>query len=179
MATKKKTPAARPVQGNYAGFMVRAYHMELDAEARYTMLAEQMETHNNAEVAALFRKLSRIEGKHAKKVLEQMKWKSLPALPAAFEWQGFEGPESMPADEPHYLMQPWHALKLALECEQRAQRYFESIVKAKVPAAIRKAALEMAEDEREHVRLIEQWIAKVPEPAPGWDRDPDPPTYSE
>lgn len=179
MATKKKTPAAHPVQGNYAGFMVRAYHMELDAEARYTLLADQMETHNNSEVAALFRKLSRIEGKHAKKILEQMKWKSLPALPAAFEWQGFEGPESMPADEPHYLMQPWHALKLALECEQRAQRFFESIAKARVPAAIRKAALEMAGDEREHVRLIEQWIAKVPEPAPGWDHDPDPPTYSE
>jgi rubrerythrin len=70
-------------------------------------------------------------------------------------------------------------LKLALECEQRAQRYFEQVAKQKVPAAVRKAALEMAEDEREHVRLIEEWIARVPEPEEGWDRDPDPPTYSE
>lgn len=188
MAAKKKARAARPqvkaaspvaMRGTHAEFMVRAYQMELDAEARYTMLAEQMETHNNAAVAELFRKLSRIEGKHAKKILEQMKWKSLPALPAAFTWQGFESPEAVPADEPHYLMQPWHALKLALDCELRAQRYFEAIAKEKVPANVREAALEMAEDEREHVRLIEEWIAKVPEPEPGWDHDPDPPTYSE
>jgi rubrerythrin len=179
MATKKKPRAKPRPLADHAQFMARAYQMELDAEARYDMLADQMETHHNAEVAALFRKLSRIEGKHAKKILEQMKWKSLPALPAAFQWQGFESPEAVPADEPHYLMQPWHALKLALECEQRAQRYFEQVAKQKVPARVRKAALEMAEDEREHVRLIEEWIAKVPEPEEGWDRDPDPPSYSE
>jgi rubrerythrin len=180
MPAKKKAPAraAKPV-ADHAQFMARAYQMELDAEARYDMLADQMETHHNAEVAALFRKLSRIEGKHAKKILGQMKWKSVPALPAAFPWQGFESPEAVPADEPHYLMQPWHALKLALECEQRAQRYFEQVAKQKVPASVRKAALEMADDEREHVRLIEEWMARVPEPEPGWDRDPDPPTYSE
>lgn len=179
MARKKPAAAKPALKGTHAEFMARAYQMELDAESRYDMLADQMETHHNAEVAALFRKLSRIEGKHAKKILEQMKWKSLPALPAAFQWQGFESPEAVPADEPHYLMQPWHALKLALECEQRAQQYFEAIARSKVPAMVRKAALEMAEDEREHVRLIEEWIAKVPEPEAGWDRDPDPPSYSE
>ena len=37
----------------------------------------------------------------------------------------------------------------------------------------------MAEEEREHVRLIRDWMKRVPKPEPGWDRDPDPPVYSD
>jgi rubrerythrin len=33
----------------------------------------------------------------------------------------------------------------------------------------------MAEEEREHVELVEKWLAKYPEPEAGWDDDPDPP----
>jgi hypothetical protein len=37
----------------------------------------------------------------------------------------------------------------------------------------------MAEDEREHVRLIGEWLARYPEPEPGWDEDPDPPAVAD
>jgi hypothetical protein len=48
-----------------------------------------------------------------------------------------------------------------------------------VPERVRAAAKEMAEEEREHVALIKEWMKKVPRPAPGWDEDPDPPRMSE
>ena len=178
MATKSKR--TRPVRAGeaHADFMLRAYYMELDAELRYDLLADQMELHNNGAVADMFRKLARVEAKHAQKILSQMRWKKAPGLPAAYAWQGFEAPETVPADEPHYLMQPWHALQLALRCEKQAQRYFERIVKAKPPARVLAAAREMAAEEAEHVRLIRDWLARVPKPEPGWDRDPDPPQSS-
>jgi len=44
---------------------------------------------------------------------------------------------------------------------------------------VRKAAAEMAEEEREHVRLIQEWLAKVPPPERGWDDDPDPPNVAD
>jgi len=44
---------------------------------------------------------------------------------------------------------------------------------------VRAAALEMAADEREHVRLIEEWLSRVPPPEPGWDEDPDPPAVAD
>ena len=47
--------------GQYADFMARAYTMEIEAIDRYAQFAEQLETHNNREVAQLFRKLSDIE----------------------------------------------------------------------------------------------------------------------
>ena len=72
-------------------------------------------------------------------------------------------------------MRPWHALKLAEFNERRAAGFFEHLAAARVPAEVREAALEMAAEEREHVRLIEDWLARVPAPEPGWDEDLDPP----
>ena len=163
----------------YAFFFAILDSLQLEATERYAQFAEQLDTHNNREVADLFRKLSKIEALHAKRILEEMGWPSLPALPVAFAWEEGEGPESAPLDSLHYLMQPYHALQLALACERRAQKHFEGIVAGKAPKKVRAAAAEMAEEEREHVRLIEEWLARVPQPSADWDEDPDPPRMSE
>jgi len=163
----------------YEDFMARAYAMELEATERYAQFAEQLDAHNNGEVARLFRKLAEIEALHAKRILDEMKWPSIPALPPVYAWEGPEGPETAPFDSLHYLMQPWHALEIALQCEVQAQRYFEDIADGEAPRQVRAAAAEMAEEEREHVRLIRDWMKKVPKPPADWDRDPDPPRMSE
>jgi rubrerythrin len=163
----------------YDDFMARAYTMELEATERYAQFAEQLDTHNNREVAQLFRKLADIEALHARRILEEMKWPSTPALPPAYAWEGPEGPETAPFDSLHYLMQPWHALEIALRCEQDALKYYESIAASRAPKQVRDAAREMAAEEAEHVQLIRQWMKKVPRPAAGWDEDPDPPRMSE
>jgi rubrerythrin len=155
--------------------MSRAYAMELEAVERYAQFAEQLDAHNNREVAAMFRKLAEVEALHARRILEEMRWPSMPALPPAFAWEGLEGPETAPFDAVHYLMQPWHALEIALRCEQQAQKYFEDIAASAAPQGVRDAAAEMADEEREHVRLIRDWMKRVPPPAAGWDEDPDPP----
>ena len=164
---------------SYADFMARAYAMELEANERYGQFADQLDTHNNREVAQMFRKLAGVEALHAKRILEEMNWPSMPALPPAFAWETPEGPETAPFDQLHYLMQPFHALEIALKCELQAQKYFEEIAASKAPAAVRKAASEMADEEREHVRLIRDWMKRVPQPKPGWDEDPDPPRTTE
>ena len=163
----------------YEDFMARAYTIELEATERYAQFAEQLETHNNREVAQLFRKLADIEALHAKRILEEMQWPSMPALPPAYAWEGDEAPESAPFDSLHYLMQPWHALEIALRCEQEAQKYYESIAASTAPAQVRSAAREMAAEEAEHVRLIRAWMQRVPQPQAGWDEDPDPPRMNE
>ncbi|HUK04784.1 MAG TPA: ferritin family protein [Burkholderiales bacterium] len=166
-------------EGAYADFMARAYAMELEAVERYAQFADQLEGHNNREVAELFRKLSEVEALHAKRILGAMGWPSLPALPVAYAWDTVEAPETAPFDSLHYLMQPYHALQIALQCEVRALRYFEDIADGKAPRAVREAAAEMAGEEREHVKLIRDWMKKVPKPPADWDRDPDPPRTSE
>jgi rubrerythrin len=163
----------------YSEFMARAYAMELEAVERYAQFAEQLDAHNNREVAELFRKLSAIEALHAKRILEEMGWPSLPALTPAYAWEGPEAPETAPFESVHYLMQPYHALEIALNCELHAQKYYEQIASGSAPQQVLAAAAEMAAEEREHVSLIRAWMKKVPQPAAGWDEDPDPPRANE
>lgn len=155
-------------------FMGYACAMEVEAAERYEELAELMVAHNNREVAGLFARLARIEGRHRDQILARMGWTAAPAA-WAYAWETPEAPETTDPGDLHYLMTAHHALRLAEHNERRAVAFFEGFAGARVPADVRAAALEMAEEEREHVRLIGEWLAKVPPPAPGWDADPDPP----
>ena len=160
-------------------FMREALVMEIDAAQRYTEFADAMETHNNPEVAALFRKMAGIEGKHAEQIMAEMGWTAMPPPAVGASWAGFEAPETAPGDEVHYLMQPYHALELALVNEQRAERFFARLARAATTATVRKAARELQEEEREHVLLVRAWMKKVPRPDADWANDPDPPAYTD
>jgi len=160
-------------------FMAYAYAMEAEAAERYAEFADAMEVHNNREAAELFRKLSRIEQIHADQILEQMGWKQAPATAADVRWQGAEGPETADPAELHYLMQPYHALKIALHNEKRARDFFAHLAKTAKDAGVRAGALEMKEEEAEHVSLIESWLKRTPVPEAGWEADLDPPVLSD
>ena len=175
MTRRSKTTRAKDVSAKtkpatsetYAAFMSRAYAMELEATDRYTQFADELETLGNHDVSMLFRKLAEIEAQHARQILAEMSWTSLPALPPAFAWAGSEGPETAPRDSLQHPMQPWQALEIALRCEIQAQKYFENI--AAGADRVLAAASEMAAEEREHVKLIRDWLSRVKPPAAGSD----------
>lgn len=177
-APKRAAARTAPVRSN-ADFMAHAYAMETEAAERYAEFADSMEVHNNREVAELFRKLARIEQIHADQILEQMGWKQSPLSSVNVRWEGMEGPETADPTELHYLMQPYHALQIALLNEKRARDFFANLAKVTKDAGVRKGALEMEEDEAEHVRLIEQWLKRTPKPDPNWETDQDPPVLSD
>lgn len=166
--------------GSVHELMTYAYALEAEAAERYAEFAEAMENHNNREVAELFRKLARIELRHSEQILEEMGWVSPPPPPTGgYRWEGLEGPESGDMSDLHYLMQPRHALTIAHHNEQRAEKFFLMLAKKAPAAGVRRAALEMAAEETEHVRLIEEWIKRTPAPDPNWAFDPDPPVLSD
>jgi rubrerythrin len=173
-AVVKKAPIA-----SASAFMVHAYAMEAEAAERYAEFADSMEVHNNPEVAELFRKLSRIEQRHADQILEQMGWKQSPVASANYRWEGTEGPETADPTELHYLMQPYHALQIALHNEKRARDFFAHLAKVATNAGVREGALEMQAEEAEHVALIEGWLKRTPKPDPNWEADQDPPVLSD
>lgn len=188
-AARKAAPRARaapdaapaaPVARTLEEFMTRALVMEQEAAQRYTEFADAMETHNNLEVAALFRKMAEIEGKHAAQIIAEMGWTTRPGPhPGILFWERFEAPETAPGDEVHYLMQPYHALKLALANEQRAERFFADLARAATTPSVKKAARELQKEEHEHVLLVRAWMKKVPKPDADWANDPDPPVYTD
>ncbi len=178
-AAKAKSHSAAGI-GSIDELMAYAYALEQEASERYAEFGDAMETHNNREVAELFRKLARIENRHAEQVLEEMGWSTPPSAPhGGYKWEGFEAPETGDVTELHYLMQPYHALQIALHNEKRARHFFEGLVKQARNAKVRKAAEELAGEEAEHVQLIEDWLKRTPKPDNDWAVDPDPPVLSD
>jgi rubrerythrin len=175
--TKRPSRRTATVPRTLEEFMAQALAMEHDAAARYNEFADAMEMHNNREVAELFRKMAVIEGKHAAQIMAEMGWKQAPVPGPGPAWEGFEAAETVAIDDVHYLMQPWHALQVALGAEQRAERFFAHLASVAATPSVRKAALELRDEEHEHVALIKAWMKKVPKPDRDWAVDPDPPRY--
>jgi rubrerythrin len=167
--------------GEESEFLARAWAMEVEAVERYSMLADAMEEHNNPEVAELFRKLARIEQLHADGIVENNEALQPQEALAVEEllWEMSEGMETTDPGELHYRMKPYHALQMALAAEQRANQFFVKMARAAKSASVRKTALEMAAEEEEHVRLIEDWINRTPRPDDDWAYDPDPPASAD
>lgn len=161
-----------PAPRTLAELMAQAYALEREAVERYGELADVMATHNNPEVAAMFRRLASQEALHATEILRTMGWTRAPAPPRLKD-----APEAPAYEQAHYLMQPWHALRIALEAEQRAHDFFASLAASCPGEEMRHAAQQLQADEREHITLLQSWLARVPEPPANWDEDPDPPRY--
>lgn len=161
-------------------FMAQAVAMERDAMDRYTEFADMLETANNPDVAQLFRQMAGYEEKHAQQIMAEMGWTQAPPPPdIPYGAPELEAPEVMPHDEVHYLMQPWHALQIALAAEKKAQAFFALLARMATSDTVRLAAQELQAEEAEHVALVQQWLQKVPRPDPNWAVDPDPPRYTD
>jgi rubrerythrin len=174
----KPVPQGPPGARTIRELMAHAHALEVEASERYAEFAEAMEAHNNPAVGELFRKLARIEHRHAEQILEEMGWTKPPAPPSTgYRWEGLEGPETGDFTALHYLMQPYHALVIALHNERRAAKFFQGLAASATTDKVRREAEAMAAEEAEHVRLIEEWMKRTPEPEAGWDDDPDPPRH--
>jgi rubrerythrin len=160
--------------------LAHAHALESEAAERYEELAEQMEVHHNLEVAELFRKMAAIEGKHIAKVESLASNLQLPRLaPWDYHWQDPEAPETVPVGQGHYRMTPYQALSLMLACEERALAFFTTVAGQHANLDVRAVAEQLAEEEREHLDLLRQWLSRYPEPAEDWQFDLDEPISQE
>lgn len=158
-----------------ADLFARAYQIEADAVERYKLLADQMETHNNPELVAIFRDLARAEGIHAEEIRRQAGDIDVIAHARSLGgWKKGESPEQADPGAMHYMMTPWHALQMALVGEKRALEFFQGIVATTKDAKIKEMAAEFVEEEAEHVNLVHRLLRKYPAPPESWSHDPDP-----
>jgi rubrerythrin len=169
-----------PTVSTLADLFGAAYQIEVDAVERYTLLAEQMQTHNNPDLVAVFRDLARAEGIHAEEIRRQAG--AIDVVEHARrtgKWNKGESPEEADLSASHYMMTPWHALQMALEGEKRALAFFTNIVETVKDPKVKQMAAEFVEEEAEHVNLVHRLLRKYPAPPESWSDDPDPPIAQE
>jgi len=165
-----------PTVSTLADLFGAAYQIEVDAVERYRLLAEQMETHNNRELVAVFNDLARAEGIHAEEIRRQAGNIDVAEhARRAGKWKKGESPEEADLDAAHYMMTPWHALQMALEAEKRALAFFSNVVETVKDPTVKRMASEFVEEEAEHVNLVHRLLRKYPAPPESWSDDPDPP----
>jgi rubrerythrin len=154
-----------------------AYQIEADAVERYTMLADQMEMHNNPALVEIFRDLARAETIHRDEICRMAGDFDVAAhARKVARWRLGESPESADLGAAQYLMTPHDALQMALAAEQRALQFFRGLLAAAVDPDGRRFAAELVEEESAHVGLCRRLLQRYPPPAGGHPAgDPDPP----
>ncbi len=156
-------------------FLAHAHALETESVERYEELADVMEQHHNPELVTLFRKLAEFGRKHAAEVRQRAGDRTLPALaPWEFKWVDDEGPETGDYAGVHYLMPPAHALRFAMRNECRGRDYYQAVADGAPSDAVRAMAQEFANEEAEHVRLLQRWIDRTADAEEGWEEDLDP-----
>ncbi|MEM9303054.1 MAG: ferritin family protein, partial [Pseudomonadota bacterium] len=111
---------------------------------------------------------------HADEVAEHAENLTLPKLaPWEYRWPDPEGPETQPYEHGHYQLTVPEALAYAHQNESRGKAFYELVAQETQSAVVKELAEEFVEEEAEHVRLLEEWIARTPAESVG--EDPDPP----
>jgi rubrerythrin len=160
--------------------LAHALAMETEAAERYGELADQMETHRKAAVAAIFRRLEKAEQEHLDDLTERCSKFDLPHYaPWDYHWSHSESPEAIDITKVHYHLSVRGAVLLALEHERKATAFYAGVAQAAADAEVRTLALHFADEERQHIVWLEACLAGC---GPADDTaldDPDPPLSQE
>ncbi len=150
-----------PPIDSVASLLAHAHRMEAEAQARYEDLARRMEAHPQPELADFFRKMALIEQKHIDQVSEMVDALELPPLDdSAVGWAPGGAPETMAADAAGFES-PRQALQEAMRDEEQAVAFFEDVAAHTPDQSVRSMATELAAEERHHVALLRNWLARV------------------
>ena len=146
-----------------------AIAIEREAAERYSEFARHMTDLGNEAVAELFGRLAGFEAEHLDTLLRRTDGVALPEAAAAdYRWLDAAAPETAARELVFRLMTPRHALEIALAAEKRAQAFFEHVLMTAADPALRALAKEMAAEEQEHVRIVEQLLARTPDVNVDW-----------
>jgi hypothetical protein len=161
-------------------FLAYSIALEEEAAERHDELADVLEVHNNPEVGGVFRKLAEYSRLHAGEVRELSLGRKLPRIaPWDFGWENLEGPETIEPGDVDYLITTRRALQVAMNNERSAHDFYQALAEAGATEEIRRTATEFAEEELEHLELLREWLARIPEEDEVPPFDPDPPHMPE
>lgn len=151
-------------------FYAHALAIEREAAARYREFAAQMADHDKEDLASLFARLAAMEQEHARLLEEKLGAVRPPEIPEGqYRWLDQGAPETAAHEWIFRLLTPYDALRIALAGEQRARAFFERIAAETTDQGLRAVAIEMADEEAEHVRRVERALAHEPDPHIDWE----------
>lgn len=146
-------------------FLDHAVRLEANAAEGYAWLAVYMDSEDNVEAAALFRKLGEFSRMHLAET--QQRYRTLVGefvdLPERdWCWPDGDSPENPRATQPPRTIATRQAIELALGLERDACDFYSSVANQTLNAAVQELAQAFAEEEAEHVGHLERWLSRLP-----------------
>lgn len=153
-------------------FLAHAIAMEQEAAERYLELADMMEAHRNDAVSKVFRDMCRYSEMHRDSIRARADAIALPKL-KSWEYRWRTPPEVGGDEAFDYMLEAYNALKYARGNEVRSLTYYREVAKEAKDPEVKRLAAEFAEEEREHVRALDEWLAQTPRPSTTFADDPE------
>jgi len=155
--------SSKPI-GTIAECYAHAVAIQREAATRYAEFAELMGERGEEGTAALFEQLSRFDAQRADVLTERAGGMGLAGVPPAeHSWVDDAPPEAV-SHELFQLMTAYHALDIALRNKQRSLALFEEIVTSAKDQEARDLAARLSADDAEHIRQLQEAIARTPMP---------------
>jgi rubrerythrin len=142
-------------------FLTHAVQLEREAARRYEELSAAMRTEGNRELEAFFARMAHFSRLHLAQATARGGFRELPTLaPHEFEWPDGVSPETAGWAGVDAQMSPRAALDLALAGERSGHAYYAAVAATTKDAELRAIASEFAIEEADHVRELENLIAR-------------------
>jgi hypothetical protein len=116
----------------------------------------------------------------ARELRELAAWKGAQVPPgngaASSDWFVVEPGDP---DALHYMMRPWHLVRIVLANENRLLDMVQDLAGRPSSTTLREALDQLVARQRANIAHLEQRLAALPLPEAGWDEDPDPPFFDQ
>ena len=138
--------------------------IELEACHRYQMFANQFGHSSGNDAGAFFSMMARNEAKHGQE-LEERRAKLFGDAPAKLTLDDLYDVEAPDMGAPHRGMSVMEAFKVGLAAEQKAYDFYDSALPGITDSDVRELFTELRDEEVEHVEMLKEAMAKLPEDA--------------
>ena len=144
--------------------------IEVEAHKRYLLFAAQLGQRSPGDAGSVFRSMAESEMKHGEQ-LAQRRYALFGEAPRKIKLDDLFDVEAPDVGAAHRNMSPLKAFRVALAAEQKACAFYEQALPGVADSDVKTLFQELKAEEVEHVRLVEEIIAKLPPEAAIDDED--------
>jgi rubrerythrin len=135
--------------------------IELEAFKRYTLFASQLGSHDSGDAGAVFKSMAVNERKHGEQLAER-RLALFGEKPPKVKLDDIFDVEAPDVGAPSSNMSALKAYQVALSSEKKAFAFYDEALDHVSQPDIKALFEELRGEEAEHVRMIEEIIAKLP-----------------
>ena len=136
--------------------------IELEAFERYKMFANQLGHHYPGDATSIFSSMAENEAKHGQELAKRREamFGDLPPRISRDDLYDVEAPDQGATNA---RMSPLGALEVALSSEQKAFDFYNHALTHITDAKIKTLFIELRDEETDHIRMVREAIAALPE----------------